>query len=428
MSRDRRECPICSAGKSPEVNRMKTAGAGTRAIAGETGFTRWAVRQHIEKCSNPPFTEGSAATDDRDISIDDISRPLSSDEEILLVMGMDPEEFELVGGVNVSARTLASGDMLYSYRAKVRKVEPVQDNAFNLERVAELIKNPPRILNGTEGSAYVIALADPQLGKSGTEEAVKNLQTSVVRHVDRIKRMLASGEAINRVVLCYMGDEIEGIAGNYANQTATVELNLSQQLELDFELRIWAHKYIIDEVGLPMDSSSVISNHGDSWVRLGGSKPVMGQSDNASTHVARNVQKAFLLAPGYGDAIEWHIAHDEPAVVLTINGVKMYTTHGYLEKGSGAGVEARTVNAMQKQILGDPMGLGNVKVFLTAHYHHHWLMQDRNYTVIGCPALEAKGSSKWLRDMSGIWSEPGAVGFLLGESQGPMGWNELAVL
>lgn len=433
MSRDRRECPICSAGQAPEINRMSADGSGTRAIAGGTGFTRWAVRQHLEKCVTPPFAEGqNPPAEAREVSIDDVQRPLSSDEEILIVMGMDPEEFELVGGVNVSARTLASGDMLYSYRAKVRKVEPVQENPFNLERVNELFKFTPTILNkdvnGDWSSAYVIALADPQLGKSGTDEAVKNLQTSVVRHVDRIKRMISSGVKINRVVLCYMGDEIEGIAGNYANQTATVELNLSQQLELDFELRIWAHKYIIDEVGLPMDSSSVLSNHGDSWVRMGGNKPVMGQSDNASTHVARNVQKAFSLAPGYGDSIEWYIAHDEAAVILTINGVKMYTTHGYLEKGAGTGVEARTVNAMQKQILGNPMGLGDVKVFLTAHYHHHWLMQDRNYTVIGCPALEAKGSSKWLKDMSGIWSEPGAVGFLVGKNQGPMGWNEIAVL
>ena len=419
-------CAICSSGKAPEVNRMKSEGKGTRAIADALGYTRWAVRQHFAKCDTPPFQQDTVS--ESSISIDDIERPLTSDAEILTVLGINPEKYQIAGGVNVSARTLASGDMLYSYRAKIQPIAVVQEAQFDLDYARGMLQHPPKVAYVGDGSAYVIALADPQLGKAGTSEAVKNLQVSVTSHVDRIKRMMAFGVKINQVVLCYMGDEIEGIAGNYASQTATVELNLSQQLELDFELRCWAIKYIIDETGLPMQVSSVISNHGDSWVRLGGKKPVMGQSDNASTHVARLVEKTFSMAPGYGDAIDWHIAHDEPAVVLEANGVKMYTTHGYLEKGGGVGVEAKTVSAMQKQILGNPLGLGDVKIFLTAHYHHYWTQQDRNYTVIGCPALEAKKSSKWLMDMSGIWSEPGAVGFLMGEAQGPLGWNEISIL
>lgn len=419
-------CPICASNSAAGVNAMKANGKGTQSIAEEQGFTRWAVRQHFKTCDIPAYVETAKAST-TDIKIDDVTRPLQSDGEILAMMGMSSENFQIVGGANVSARELASGDMLYSYRAKVRPVDPVQDTEFNIEAARELLKFPPRILPSTEGSAYVIALADPQLGKSGTQEAVKNLQTSVTSHVDRAKRMIASGVNINQVVLCYQGDEIEGISGNYASQLATVELNLSQQLELDFELRVWAIKYIIDELSLPMQVSSVISNHGDSWVRLGGNKPVTGQSDNASTHVARLVEKTFAMS-NYGDAIEWHIANDEPAVLLNINGIKMYATHGYLEKGSGAGVEAKTVSAMQRQILGDPMNLGDVKIFLTAHYHHYWTQQDRNYTVIGCPALEARGSSKWLKDMIGVWSEPGAVGFLAGEAQGPLGWNEIAIL
>ncbi len=421
-------CPICSSGQAPRINELNRVQHFKRdEIAKMTEFSRSAVRNHFKSCDTPPFVENASGDSGSQISIEDIDRPLSSDEEVLIVMGMDPQKYQIVGGTNVSARTLASGDMLYSYRAKVLPVAPLDETSVSLDAVREMIANPPKMVRTGDGSAYVIALADPQLGKSGTNEAVKNLQVAVTSHVDRIKRMMAVGVKINQVVLCYMGDEIEGIGGNYASQTATVELNLSQQLQLDFELRVWAIKYILDEVGLPMQVSSVISNHGDSWVRMGGNKPVMGQSDNASTHVARLVREAFALASGYGDAIDWHIAHDEPSVVLSVNGVKMYTTHGYLEKGSGTGVEAKTLSAMQKQILGNPMELGDVKIFLTAHYHHKWEIQNGGYTVIGCPALEAKGSSKWLKDMNGVWSEPGAIGFLVGEAQGPLGYNEMAV-
>lgn len=422
-------CSVCSSGKAPEVNLLKSEGKSQQAIADELGFTRWAVRKHLEDCDTPPFVD-TVTTSQKDAVIEDITRPLNSDPEILATLGLNPDEFAIVGGTNISVRELASGEQLFSYRAKVQPVTQLAEASFDLEGIRNGLRmsQNPAVQKSDVGSGYVIALADGQLGKCGTDESVKNLQQSVVNHVDRIKRMSFSGAEINQIALCYQGDEIEGIAGNYASQTATVELNLSQQLELDFELRCWAMKYIIDELSLPMQVSSVISNHGDSWVRLGGNKPVMGQSDNASTHVARLVQKTFELVPGYADAIDWHIANDEAAVVLEVSGVKMYCTHGYLEKGSGQGVEARTVNAMQKQILGDPMGLGDVKIFLTAHYHHFWAHQDRNYTVIGCPALEAKGSSKWLRDMSGIWSEPGAIGFLIGEAQGPLGFNEIAVL
>lgn len=426
---DRENCPVCSSGAAPAINEMRSKGMSIDNIARQpnVSFGRKMVRNHFKDCSTPPFVQGDTASASS-ITIEDIDRPLDSDAEILTVLGINPEKFQIVGGTNVSARTLASGDMLYSYRAKIQPVAAVAESGFDFDVAREMIQFPPRLLRGTKGSAYVIALADPQLGKSGTAEAVKNLQVAVVGHVDRAKRMIAGGISVNQIVLCYMGDEIEGIAGNYASQTATVELNLSQQLELDFELRVWAIKYILDELSLPMQVSSVISNHGDSWVRMGGNKPVMGQSDNTSTHVARNVRQAFNLVAGYDSAIDWHIAHDEPAVVLNVNGIKMYTTHGYLEKGAGTGVEAKTVSAMQKQILGNPMGLGDVKVFLTAHYHHLWTKQEGAYTVIGCPALEAKGSSKWLKDMTGIWSEPGAIGFLMGEAQGPLGFNELAIL
>ncbi len=434
-------CPVCSSGMAPEVNRLRSEGLAKDKIAKQTNFSRSAVRGHFTDCDIPPFSDNLSndAADKRGgksldldgdsgtINLNGTTEKITDYTKLLELWDLDPEVFEVIEPVRMS--TWESGDrQLYSYRARIQKKQsPFEESNFNIEAARELLANPPRFLSVSDGVTYAMAPADGQLGKSGTGDAIANFQRGIIKHVERARLMILGGQKISSVALFFMGDEIEGIAGNYASQTATVELNLSQQLELDFELRVWAIKYIIDELALPVSVVSVISNHGDSWVRLGGSKPVMGQSDNASTHVARLVQKTFELTD-YGQHISWHIAKDDAAVVVTLSGTKVYATHGYLQKGSGTGNEAKTVSAMQKQILGDPSGLGDVKVFLTAHYHHFWTQQDRTYTVMGCPALEAKGSSKWLMDMSGIWSEPGMLGFLVGSDLGPLGWNEIAVL
>src|SRR5699024_7452595 len=232
---------------------------------------------------------------------------------------------------------------LFSYSARFRRVtkdmipaETIKGWRKNLKKAT--IPAPAKISNpGT----YVILVADPQLGKKGTQQAIASWRQGVNRHVQAAKELGTS-----RVHVAFMGDETENVVNNYTNQTHTIELNRSQQLELDFDLRVWTLKQALT-LGVPVSASSVVSNHGE-WTRNGSKDPVTTRNDNASTHIARQVQKLFQELEAYGvPAIEWTIGDNHPGIILTLSGVECYFSHGYVEKGRGGSTELRTRNAIE---------------------------------------------------------------------------------
>ncbi|TDP29772.1 Hint domain-containing protein [Nocardia ignorata] len=217
-----------------------------------------------------------------------------------------------------------------------------------------------------------------------------------------------------------------GIVSHNTNQPHTVELNMSRQLELDFDLRVWTIKEAAS-LGLPLSVSSVISNHGE-WTRNGSKDPVTTQGDNASTHIARQTRKLFdeLAEHGAAPAIDWHIGAGDPAVTLRLSGVDCYFSHGYIEKGRGSSSETRTRNAIERQILGRTGELGATSLFFTAHYHHFYSQEFEGRTLFGCPALEAERSSEYMLNQYGVWSPAGMLGLMVG-AHNSRGWSNVNV-
>ncbi|WEX03829.1 hypothetical protein [Rhodococcus sp. RCBS9] len=269
-------------------------------------------------------------------------------------------------------------------------------------------------------------IADPQLGKKNTGQAVENWKRGVAGHCDAIRTLINQNRSPSAVHVAWMGDETEGVCNNYGNQPHTVELNLSKQLELDFDLRVWTLKQVA-ELGLPISASSVISNHGE-WSRNGSKEPVTSQGDNASTHIARQVQKLFSETEAFGGShIDWTIGDGDPAVLVNLSGVDCYFSHGYIEKGKGGSTEIRTKSAIERQILGRTDTLGNVPLWFMAHYHHFYTNEFEGRTLFGMPALEAERSSEYMLNQYGVWSKPGMLGMLVGEHT-ERRWSDLSVL
>lgn len=344
--------------------------------------------------------------------------------------GLDPAQYRIVDEtVRFSAwqqsKRLDNGDRdtvtLYSYRARFQRVEGAMIPASTIkEWRGALLKSfkKPKTLNNYQphgAPAYSTEIADPQLGKKRTEEAVANWKRGVLGHVREIGMHLDSGQDISQIHTAFMGDETEGVANNYANQPHTVELNLSEQLALDYDMRVWTLKQFA-EFGIPMSASSVISNHGE-WTRNGGKDPITSQGDNASTHIARQVQKLFQETEQYGGpVIDWTIGKGDPAVLVNLAGVDCYFSHGYVEKGRGTSSETRTRGAIERQILGRTDTLGKVPLWFMAHYHHAYSNEFEGRTVFGCPALEAERSSEYMLNQFGVWSPAGMLGMLVGGS------------
>lgn len=329
--------------------------------------------------------------------------------------GLTPEDWEVT-----HFRRIEYGQGMQSVKFSYRKIaqEAVGGDlsASVYEECRSLIRDvkASQIATCERDGTYLILIADSQFGKKGTKEAVFNLQSGVRRHAEEARHLIEMG-LVRKIHVAWMGDETENVANHYANQPATIELNRTEQLELDFEMRVWTLKQVLD-LGVPVSASSVISNHGE-WTRNGSKDSVTSKGDNASTYIARQVERLFKeMEPFTGVSIDWTIGDGStPGVIVNLSGIKCRFTHGHIEKGRGANVEKRTVDAMERQILGDPKGLGDVELWFTAHYHHSWENEAGERTYFGCPALEAEKSSEYMLEQYGVWSIPGMLGLVVSD-------------
>lgn len=366
-----------------------------------------------------------------------VAEPITDWTDTIKLWGLDPEVFEVIQPVTMKAWG-KPGEFRYSYAARIQKKEnaaaPIEES-FDLEgwrQSLQTIQFSPTVQLNSDSLSYLMMVADPQLGKPGTQEALNNWKRGIEGHRQRIINLRKAGLPIERVALAFMGDEHEGAVGNYASQPYEIELNYSDQLVLDFDMRMWSIKTLLD-LSLPMSIASVPSNHGE-HTRFGGNKALTSIYDNSSTMIARMVKKTFNGSDA--ELLTWDIAEDRQDANLTLSGVRAYFTHGHVSNGAGAktgGVSAK--NAIEKQILGRTEEMVDIRLFFTAHYHHFNTIEDRGRTYFGCPALEAEKSSQWFYDSAGVWSKPGMLGLVVGSTAGDKhvdsggrGWAELDVI
>ncbi len=360
-----------------------------------------------------------------------VAEPITDWTETIKLWGLDPEVFEVIQPVTMKAWG-KPGDFRYSYAARIQKKEeaetPIEDK-LDIDGWRDNLRsiqfNPGRP-SQTDGLSYLVMVADPQLGKPGTQEALDNWTKGITGHLERIKTLEYAGLPIKRIALAFMGDEHEGAVGNYASQPYEVELSYSDQITLDFDMRVWTIRELL-KAEFPMSIASVPSNHGE-HTRFGSAKALTSIYDNSSTMVAKLVRKVFE-GTDVNDALTWDIATDRQDANLELSGVKVNFTHGHISNGSGpktGGVSS--MNAINKQILGRTEELVNTKLYVTAHYHHFSVIENQGRTFFGCPALEAEKSSQWFYDSSGVWSKPGMLGMVVGTAAGSRGWDELSVI
>lgn len=359
-----------------------------------------------------------------------IETPVTNWDEHLINWGLDPAVFEVIEPVTMKAWDTSNGRR-FSYRARIQKKKISQelDAKIDIEGWRQTLRNyvdfPAKTLRGGELS-YLILVADPQLGKPGTQESLNNWVRGIEGHLEKIHHLRSSGYPIANIALAFMGDEHEGVVGNYASQTYEAELNYSDQITLDFDTRVWSVRQLLD-IGIPIQIASVPSNHGE-HTRYGKAYPVTGPYDNSSTMVAELSKRVFDNSPA-ANLLSWHIAKDRQDVNLELSGVNANFTHGHMSKGSGSVTGGiRSKSAIEKQILGRTSELVNTSLFFSAHYHHFNVIEDRGRTFFGCPALEAEKSSQWIYDSSGTWSKPGMLGMVIGTGLGDRRWNELSVI
>lgn len=384
------------------------------------------------------ITKGDAAEVREFVS----DKPLSGDwTPVFEWFGKDPDAFQIVDDTVQERHTtwqqskrLENGDRdtvtlhSWTYSAKFTRRSPDALPAYIVgqwrDRLLADIGTAAATVIAGEGTDVAL-IADPQLGKKRTDEAEDNWRRVVTAHAADLRKEVELGGGPEAIHVAFQGDEHENVVNNYPNQPHTVELNRSQQLELDYDLRVWTIRQYA-ALGLPLSASSVISNHG-LWTRNNGKDVVTTEGDNSSTYIGRQVEKLFReLEPFGGPVIEWYIGVGDPAVTVKLSGVECYFSHGYVEKGRGTSTEVRTRAAIERQILGRTTELGKTALWFMAHYHHFYMNEFEGRTLFGCPALEAERSSEYMLNQYGVWSPPGMLTVRV-SPHASRGWARLAV-
>ena len=352
---------------------------------------------------------------------------------VLRGFGLDPDIFEIVDDTVrmskwQSSKRLENGDRdiiwLYSYKARFKRknLTALPDTEIdNIRTYVQKWKPVPKTtapISTEEGSTLVVCWADQQLGKSaggGTDATVERIIDSYQATIQRVKDLRKIGRNIEKIAIVNMGDPVEGCDGNYASQLFTVELTQRQQLLLAIDL--WAQG--IRQLSPLADEAefiSVLCNHGE-WMRRGG-KAVTSDSDNAGGFLTDAVKRVLDGRPET-DKLKWNIPHDEMITTSVLSGVKVAFTHGHKISGK----EVEWLRGQSIKILREEGR--EPDIWVTAHRHHLQVQDFGPWYRFQCPSND--GGSKWYTDMSGNWSTPGTLTFLVGKHD-PKGWSDMAVL
>ena len=371
--------------------------------------------------------------DGGELSTGSLPMPLTGDwSSVLRSFGLDPDVFEVADDTVrmskwQSSKRLENGDRdliwLYSYRAKFRR-KPVDalpdDEVEDLRSYVQKWKPLPKVVTpeSDKPATMVVCWADQQLGKSaggGVDATVERILDSFDATITRVKELRKIGRVIEKIAIVNMGDPVEGCDGNYASQLFTVELTQRQQLLL--ALDIWAQG-VRQLASLAEESEfiSVLCNHGE-WMRRGG-KPVTSDSDNAGGFLTDALQRILLGRPEV-EKMKWSIPHDEMVTTSVLSGVKVAFTHGHKIVGK----EVEWLRGQSIRLLREEGR--EPDIWVTAHKHHLQVQDFGPWYRFQCPSND--GGSKWYTDMSGNWSTPGTLTFLVGNHD-PKGWSDMAVL
>ncbi|MGN6724134.1 MAG: hypothetical protein ACTHJM_16120 [Marmoricola sp.] len=328
--------------------------------------------------------------------------------------GQDPDAVTFTWGWT----SKPDGTGFWNKLNNVRPKAPTAPGMLDLDRLTDSVRNwtPTKKANGHHGppSALVVSMADWQLGKGegdgtpGTLRRLAHSLESILEYADKLRN-------VDHLILANMGDHTENVAGSYASQTHTVDLNMRDQLTLAVETNLaWikALAPLFDKVTY----AAALCNHGQ-LSRGQGRDNITDDADNA-TGLIGDTLKLICSSHDALRHIEWVIPRDEMITRVTAAGVNLPLSHGHKISG-----KEEDWLAKQSQYL-TTVHRFIPDVWHTAHKHHAALTDFGPYTRIQATTVDP--GSKWHTDATGMYSRPGTTTFLIGDHL-PGKWAEYRI-
>jgi hypothetical protein len=364
--------------------------------------------------------------------------PITDWADVFARFNLDPNAFVIVGdtvrmGTWQQSKALDDGSRdvvnLFSYRASFTRRhinEPTPAETEATRRRVQAWKLPQRIPGSGIGPevAAVVNLADMQAGKhesGGIKGLLDRMLDGIENTQAYIDRQRKTGRNITELVLVNNGDPFEGIAGNYANQSHTVQGGLRAQM--NHVLDIW--EAYSRELFPQFDKGQFVTvhcNHTQFGRQGGAAKSITGDEDTGSAFLAESLQRILRGRPEF-EHVKFTIPHDEMNVYADIAGVPVAFNHGHKIPGNDASGFEKWLNG---QVRGDAQAHA-ARIWITAHRHHYAAWDMGSCSVFQAPSCEGNDSSKWLRDMNGKHSRSGILALLVG-THDQLGWSDQAFL
>lgn len=339
-------------------------------------------------------------------------------EGLFADFNLNPDAWRITG-LRRSKWQRWDGEWLESFRATF-----VPNFASNLVPIDDLLavitKWKPKTTDRkpveprTDGLAYVLVLADTQIGKmdgGGSDVIIENVLSKIDAGVLRLKELRKAGRIINAIYLPQLGDCIEGFNSQGGRNAWRNDLDLTQQIRIYRRLLLHMVKTfapLTDKLVVPC----VGGNH-DEAVRVGNAMATT-YTDSFALDAASAIADALADHPDYKHVSFVFPKYDHLTVTLDICGTIVGMTHGHQCKGKAVTWWANQAHGQQE--------IGEATLLLTGHYHHLRVEQTGVKTWIQAPALD--GGSTWFENATGQSAPAGMITLTVGQN----GWGDLQIL
>lgn len=360
-----------------------------------------------------PTVEGTTSGGKATVKTDDRD---ADHEELLRECGIDPDKYVIVSDVHFRRWEQSPGQWCRYNKFDYAARDTVDDP--DLGALVKEIRGhrKPKSSAPTGEHAFLLCLADWQIGKRGTEATVERALSLFDKAEDRIRWLRRSGIDVGPVYVAGLGDLFEGCDGHYARQTFTIEADRRTQATVVRRLLVKGLSRLA-KLTDQMVVTTVPGNHGEN--RKNG-KEYTQPGDNDDVAVFEQVRDIFAANEDAYGHVRFHIPDQELSVTLDIAGVTTTFIHGHQAKGGG-NPQAKLRRWWEQAAYAEHDAMWS-QVLVSGHYHHLQIVEDGPRTWLQCPTLDS--GSPWWEESGGAPSKSGTLSLLLG----PEGWSHVEVL
>jgi predicted phosphodiesterase len=383
-------------------------------------------RQTKKKIQHPKGFEPSASFNQATKSGEIVSQPQKSNnvdwqEQLESYFGKDAHKYKVLENqAEIRYWDMAGNppQRLYYFKAKIVSSEQYMPD----EDFKKLLASAGRLKKKTtkkpvkDSKTFCIALADFQIGKEGTEEAIERFIDYIPKIKAQIKQ-IQKVEPLEQVLFAGLGDLVESCSNHYNMQEFSTIMDERSQQKVARRM-IYT---LIKEI-MPLFSKGLVcfigGNHGEN--RKNG-KAYTTFADNKDVMLAEELQEIFKESPAYSKSLDFIIPDSELFMTIEISDTVLLLLHGHQMRGAGNS-QAKARKWLSDQAF-SRNATADADIVLHGHYHFFSAYESSDRLILQAPTLDS--GSEWFENTKGDRSRAGMLTFVIG---GEAKWDYIKVI